>query len=194
MSIMHNGAGACCRLSCELHGHTWKGGVCAGFAAQVGSTSPFAGFEGYHCGWGPPAVMPIPRTNDTWGMGWQNLYEVEVMEMKAADLTQACPKTPPTHLQEGSSHDSEIQNRAEAALTLPVLGNRLLGRGLYCALHTGNMVKPCCSHLRAGTRSTRPMGAASEHAVNVRAPLCNLLACHLMALVSMSSCTNDDGG
>ncbi|CAL5218579.1 g273 [Coccomyxa viridis] len=59
-----------------------------GFAAQVGSASPFAGFEGYHCGWGPPATMPVPRSNDTWGMGWQNLYEVEVMEMKAAELTQ----------------------------------------------------------------------------------------------------------
>ncbi len=67
-----------------------QAGVCAGFAAQVGSASPFAGFEGYHCGWGPPATMPVPRSNDTWGMGWQNLYEVEVMEMKAADLTQAC--------------------------------------------------------------------------------------------------------
>ena len=70
--------------------HQEGAGVCAGFAAQVGSTSPFAGFEGYHCGWGPPATMPVPRSNDTWGMGWQNLYEVEVMEMKAADLTQAC--------------------------------------------------------------------------------------------------------
>lgn len=66
------------------------GVLCAGLAAQVGSASPFAGFEGYHCGWGPPATVPVPRTNDTWGMGWQNLYEVEVMEMKAADLTQAC--------------------------------------------------------------------------------------------------------
>ena len=55
----------------------------------MGSASPFAGFEGYHCGWGPPATMPVPRSNDTWGMGWQNLYEVEVMEMKAAELTQA---------------------------------------------------------------------------------------------------------
>ena len=67
--------------------------VCAAFAAEVGSTSPFAGFEGYHCGWGPPALVPTPRSNDTWGMGWQNLYELEVAEMNAADLTQAWPPT-----------------------------------------------------------------------------------------------------
>ena len=62
---------------------------CAAFGAQVGSTASYAGFEGYGCGWGPPVLAPAPRTNDTWGMGWQNLYDLEVAEMLAADLTQA---------------------------------------------------------------------------------------------------------
>ena len=56
----------------------------------MGSTASYAGFEGYGCGWGPPVLAPVPRTNDTWGMGWQNLYDLEVAEMLAADLTQAC--------------------------------------------------------------------------------------------------------
>ena len=73
-----------------MHDTVWKRDLCAGFAAQIASASPFAGFEGYHCGWGPPFLVPTPRSNDTWGMGWQNFYEVEVMEMRAADLNQAC--------------------------------------------------------------------------------------------------------
>ena len=59
------------------------------FADTLGSASPFAGFEGYNCSWGPPTLQPTSRWNDTWGMGWENLFEVEVMEMRAADLTQA---------------------------------------------------------------------------------------------------------
>ena len=62
---------------------------CAAFGAQVASAASYAGFEGYGCGWGAPVLAPVPRTNDTWGMGWQNLYDLEVAEMLAADLTQA---------------------------------------------------------------------------------------------------------
>lgn len=59
------------------------------FADTIGSASPFAGFEGFNCSWGPPTLQPTSRWNDTWGMGWENLFEIEVMEMRAADLTQA---------------------------------------------------------------------------------------------------------
>lgn len=83
-----------CLMTNDQHRHSEHSFVCTGFAAEVGSTSSFAGFEGYQCGWGPPALVPTPRTNDTWGMGWQNLYDVELMEMKAADLTQARPCIP----------------------------------------------------------------------------------------------------
>lgn len=73
----------------------FKGEECplsgAALADTIGSASPFAGFEGYNCGWGPPTLQPTARWNDTWGMGWENLFEVEVMEMRAADLTQARP-------------------------------------------------------------------------------------------------------
>ena len=49
------------------------------------------GLRGTAAGGGPPCWRRVPRTNDTWGMGWQNLYDLEVAEMLAADLTQACP-------------------------------------------------------------------------------------------------------
>ena len=58
--------------------------------------------------------MPTPRTNDTWGMGWQNLYEVEVMEMKAADLTKVCFQKGPKMVIGGSSHAHSEQGRGSS--------------------------------------------------------------------------------
>ena len=94
----------CCTRKCSVIIHTiWMPMVPVAFkvkeyplsraalAATLGSASPFAGFEGYNCSWGPPTLQPTSRWNDTWGMGWDNLFEVEVMEMRAADLTQARP-------------------------------------------------------------------------------------------------------
>ena len=89
---------------------------CAAFGAQVGSTASYAGFEGYSCGWGPPVLAPVPRTNDTWGMGWQNLYDLEVAEMLAADLTQACL------MSEATAGSTDFQTNSFASPLIPNRG------------------------------------------------------------------------
>ncbi len=40
------------------------------------------------CRWGLPVVAPANRSGDTWGLGWDKLLEVEIIDVETADAME----------------------------------------------------------------------------------------------------------
>lgn len=60
-----------------------------GLASVVnGTLAGMLGSDRGTCVWGWPVLDPAPRPDDNWGITWPKLYEIEVMEMETADITE----------------------------------------------------------------------------------------------------------
>lgn len=42
------------------------------------------------CKWGLPVLQPANRSGDGWGLGWDKLFEVEVIDRETADSMEVC--------------------------------------------------------------------------------------------------------
>ena len=61
-----------------------------GTSNSTSSTSQWDSSGAAGCKWGWPVLDPMPRSTDTWGIGWMNLHEMEVIEMMTADREEVC--------------------------------------------------------------------------------------------------------
>ena len=67
--------------------------LAAGTAAQKYTQS--------QCRWGLPVVAPANRSGDTWGLGWDRLLELEIIDVETADAMEVMPSCHPAHNPDG---------------------------------------------------------------------------------------------
>ncbi len=54
---------------------------CAELAARTAAQK----YTKSQCKWGLPVLAPGNRSGDGWGLGWDNLLEVEIIDVETAD-------------------------------------------------------------------------------------------------------------
>lgn len=65
--------------------------LCAAFAGGSAAQN----YTASQCKWGLPILQPTNRSGDTWGLGWDDLLEVENIEVETADAMQVCTTSSP---------------------------------------------------------------------------------------------------